>query len=320
LSRAVQLLFAIDEEVTMRWLRIGFVVMTAAVSGFGCRAERSHEATLPTAPTGVSPVLTVPVVGNGGRVAFPPRNEPFDFRSSLERKYRDQLRRPPTSSFVDVEGDVVWTQEYIRYRVNRCSHSLAVQYVLAQIDGAGIAPVCGDEPAGSIAFPPRNEPFAFRQELERKYRDDLRRPPSATFVDLEGAIVWGQEYLRYRINGCGHVAAEEKVFAQIDGGGIPPTCVEEDDMSGVWHGTSTYFNAPFVMDLSQRGTRVFGSYRDQYDRGSVEGTLIGRDLTLDVRFADTGTRFIGTRDSANLVRGQIRGGPIGGPYPFEMTR
>ena len=51
-------------------------------------------------------------------------------------------------------------------------------------------------------FPPRNEPFAFRQELERIYRDDLRRTAVQTFVDPEGDIVWTQEYLRYRLNGC----------------------------------------------------------------------------------------------------------------------
>jgi hypothetical protein len=33
-----------------------------------------------------------------------------------------------------------------------------------------------------------------------------------------------QEYLRYRVNACGDLEAQHKVFAQIDGRGIQPTC------------------------------------------------------------------------------------------------
>jgi hypothetical protein len=32
-----------------------------------------------------------------------------------------------------VEGDVVWTQEYLRYRVNRCTHQQAQQKVFQQV-------------------------------------------------------------------------------------------------------------------------------------------------------------------------------------------
>ena len=39
------------------------------------------------------------------------------------------------------------------------------------------------------------------------YRDGLRRGSVASFVDIEGTIVWTQEYLRYRVNGCGHADA-----------------------------------------------------------------------------------------------------------------
>jgi predicted small lipoprotein YifL len=100
-----------------------------------------------------------------GVVAFPPRNEPFMFREELERKYRDGLRRSPSSTYVDLEGDIVWTQEYLRYRVNRCDHATAAQKVLDQIDGRGIAPVCGEaSQSAAVPFPPRNEPYAFRQD------------------------------------------------------------------------------------------------------------------------------------------------------------
>ncbi|MFN8061866.1 MAG: DUF3761 domain-containing protein [Vicinamibacterales bacterium] len=201
----------------------------------------SRAPTAPTAPataveSGVPGVLTGPtrVIGpvpgeiGPSAIAFPPRNEPFDFRQQLESKYRDQLRRGSAQSFVDLEGDIVWTQEYLRYRLNGCGHSEAVARVLLQIDTGVIQPTCGTSTTSStVAFPPRNEPFAFRQELESKYRDGLRRSATPTFVDLEGDIVWTQEYIRYRVNNCTHAEAVLKVFLQIDGRGIQPTCVAQ---------------------------------------------------------------------------------------------
>lgn len=158
-------------------------------------------------------------------VDFPPRNEPFDFRANaLEARYRDVLRRPAISSFVDVEGTIVWTQEYLRYRVNRCGHQEAIQKVFDQIDGRGIQPVCGVAPSGNVAFPPRNEPFEFRTLLEAKYRDGLRRPAISTFVDPEGDVIWTQEYLRYRVSSCSHSVAVDKVMTQIGGGGVQADC------------------------------------------------------------------------------------------------
>ena len=77
-----------------------------------------------------------------GAIAFPPRNEALQFRTALEAKYRDELRRGASQSSVDNEGDVVWIQEYLRYRVNSCSHAVAVDKVFAQIDGRGVQPVC----------------------------------------------------------------------------------------------------------------------------------------------------------------------------------
>jgi hypothetical protein len=61
-------------------------------------------------------------------------------------------------------------------------------------------------------------------QLNAKYRDSLRRNPVNTFVDIEGNIVWTQEYLRYRVSGCSHIDATVKVFQQIDGRGVAPAC------------------------------------------------------------------------------------------------
>jgi len=205
------------------------VVLLAAVVvlvQFGCGG--------PKTPTG--PTTALSVIPETGRVAaasdgiarsvaFPPRNEPFAFRQELEAKYRDGLGRQPQSTFVDLEGDIVWITEYTRYRVNGCNHDQAEARVMQQIDGLGVQPVCGAEQGGrNISFPPRNEPFAFRQSLEAKYRDGLHRFAQSSYVDLEGDIVWITEYTRYRVNNCSHAEATTRVFAQIDGRGVAPTC------------------------------------------------------------------------------------------------
>ena len=95
--------------------------------------------------------------------------------------------------------------------------------MFSQIEGRGIAPVCATV-TGNPTFPPRNEPFDFRLRLEAKYRDELRSSASQTAVDIEGDIVWTQEYLRYRVSTCGHMDAINRVVAQIDGRGVQPDC------------------------------------------------------------------------------------------------
>ena len=117
----------------------------------------------------------------------------------------------------------MWTQEYIRYRVNGCDHGSAVQRVMAQIDGNPAGQVCGAPPDGLIAFPPRTDSFDFRRQLESKYQQ-FGRGFSQSTVDAEGGVIWTQEYLRYRVNQCDHPTAVQKVFSQIDGGGVSATC------------------------------------------------------------------------------------------------
>jgi hypothetical protein len=163
--------------------------------------------------------------GTGATINFPPRNETFDFRAWLEAKYRDSLGRPSGLSYSDVEGSVVWVQEYLRYRLNTCSHEQAVERVRIQIAGGGIPGVCGT-PASTtvIAFPPRDETYGFRLQLEDFYKTDLGRAAVKTSVDAEGDVVWIQEYLRYRLNGCTHDQSIDRVTQQIDGRGIPAVC------------------------------------------------------------------------------------------------
>jgi hypothetical protein len=160
----------------------------------------------------------------GTPVVFPPRNETYAFRTALESKYRGGLRRAAGPTYADVEGSVVWVSEYLLYRIHQCSHERAIAKVRLQIQGAGLPSICGLPPAGTIPFPPRNETYAMRLELEAIYKDELKRQPSQSAVDVEGDVVWTQEYLRYRLNGCTHDQAAERVMIQIDGGGIQPVC------------------------------------------------------------------------------------------------
>lgn len=202
----------------------------ALVAGCSRNPERSASSISPTAPSAAGPgsLLGPTSVAPGGisgkfDVSFPPRNDSFDFRTQLETKYQQGLGRPLQSTYVDQEGEVVWTQEYMRYRTNGCDHATATQRVLTQIDGQPAGQVCGAPPEGLIVFPPRTDSLDFRRTLEAKYQQ-MGRGFSQSAVDAEGGVVWTQEYLRYRVNQCDHATAVQKVFTQIDGGGVQPTC------------------------------------------------------------------------------------------------
>jgi hypothetical protein len=85
-----------------------------------------------------------PVCGGAqvGAIQFPPRDETFAMRLWLEDYYRTQLKRTPVQTAVNAEGDVVWVSEYIRYRLNGCSHDQAVANVMSEVDGKTAPPVC----------------------------------------------------------------------------------------------------------------------------------------------------------------------------------
>ena len=75
-------------------------------------------------------------------LVFPPRDQTLAFRLGLEQVYRVDLRRSVSSTSVDVEGNAAWMQEYLRYRLNACTHSEAQNEVMLQIQGRGVQPVC----------------------------------------------------------------------------------------------------------------------------------------------------------------------------------
>ena len=208
----------------MRHLSIIAVLLLATVA---CSSpDRARRSGSPVAPTAAA-VDTTPM-GVGGiagpmDILFPSRADAFQFRNELEVKYQTGLNRQPSTTYVDREGDVVWVQEYIRYRVNYCDHATAVARVMAQIDGQPPGGLCGDYRDFIVIFPPRNETMDFRRQLEAKYQS-MGRPLQSTYVDMEGSVIWTQEYMRYRVNQCDHATAVQKVFAQIDGAPPSNTC------------------------------------------------------------------------------------------------
>lgn len=158
-----------------------------------------------------------------GTISFPPRNEPADFYNQLLGVYQNELGAGRSTTYVDAEGAVIWLTEYARQRVGQCGHETATENTLNQLVGAGTL-VCAATPGGPIPFPPRDQGLLFMNALDAAYRDMLRRPATSSFVDNEGAVVWVLEYLRYRLNRCNHGDATTKVFQQIRGQGIQPTC------------------------------------------------------------------------------------------------
>ena len=162
----------------------------------GC--SRNPERTAATAPT---PVASAPEPGSllgassvapGGisgkyDISLPGRDQSYDFRNQLETKYLTGLLRAAAPTFVDREGEVVWTQEYIRYRINGCDHATATQRVLSQVAGQAAGAVCGTAADGLIAFPPRSDAFDFRSRLETTYQG-FGRGTSTSSVDAEGGV------------------------------------------------------------------------------------------------------------------------------------
>jgi hypothetical protein len=210
----------------MRYLT-GLVIVIAA----GTACARGNDRPLAesiTSPTAIAAanreLLSAGVTSSPMVVGFPGRDQSKRFRDALETYYATVLGRSGNSTFVDVEGEIVWLQEYLRYRVNGCAHATAVARVLEQIAGAAAGAVCADvSPHQEVPFPARTDIFDARRTLETTYQQ-MGRALSVTAVDIEGAGIWISEYLRYRASGCDHDTAVQKVFSQIATGTIAATC------------------------------------------------------------------------------------------------
>lgn len=202
----------------------GTIVMAAAAAACSRGAPERAMGAGPIAPSVVSeaPAGALGVAGPLD-VAGIPRNDVLDWRRALENKYVG-MGRSPQPAFVDAEGEAVWIGDYVRYRVNGCDHATAVQRVLAQVDGGAPGPLCAAVPEGEeVVIPPRPDLVDFGRQLDAKYQA-MGRSPVQSAVDREGSAIWIGEYLRFRLNGCDHATAQQKVFAQIDGAGTQATC------------------------------------------------------------------------------------------------
>ena len=157
-----------------------------------------------------------------GLIGFPPRGDAEAFGAELDAKFGEELQRPASVTFVDGASAALWTQEYIRYRVQACSHIDAIQRTFMQMDGLGIQPVCGT--AAEAVLPQRGELFDFRSQLESKFRDDFKVHSRDTYVGVPADAAWLQEYLRYRLGACGHQDASARVFDQLAGRSAAATC------------------------------------------------------------------------------------------------
>lgn len=205
------------------------VIAAILIAASAACARTPHDAATasPTAPSTAvasSSLLFGDIGGVSGPMDanFPPRNDLFTFFSNADDKYRG-MGRAAVSFFIDREGIAVWMQEYIRYRVNGCDHSIGVTRVVTQIGGGAAGAVCGSVPDGAINLPSRADSLAALIEFNATYQR-MGRGASQMFIDLEGAAIWIQEYLRYRLNSCDATTAQSKVFVQIDGGAAPATC------------------------------------------------------------------------------------------------
>lgn len=284
---------------------VAVILLAAAVA---CSSPDRGRGGSPTAPSPAASVVSVSTnlggISGPMDVLFPSRADAFEFRNQLETKYETGLNRGASSTYVDREGEVVWVQEYIRYRVNGCDHATAVSRVMTQIDGGAPGGICERYREFIVVFPPREEILDFRRQLETKYQQ-MGRALIDTFVDLEGAVIWLQEYLRYRTNECDHASATQKVFTQIDGGGVQATCVP----------ACRYRAAPSFRELN--GESQSSSVYLEAEPGGCDWTLSSNASWLTFS-SSVGSGNRATNVSYSVTQ-NVSGGPRTGRLTFSWT-
>jgi hypothetical protein len=160
------------------------------------------------------PAASTPPVSPALDIPLPAPQDVTLMWEQLETRYRD-LGRAPASSPVDSVGVAVWTLDYLRHRLNACDQAAAIDRVFQRIDGKDGAAPCGS--VRELVLPSRDDIHDFARQLERKYRQELGRTPTAIAVDLEDGVWWIAQYVRYRAGGCAHDRALGRVMRQIDG-------------------------------------------------------------------------------------------------------
>ena len=294
--------------MTLRRLLVVAAVLVAASCS---RNPETSTSAIPTAPSAIA----LPEPGGGGSrktvVNYPQRNETLDFRVQLESKYASQ-GRTPAQAYVDMDGEVAWTQEYHRYRVNGCDHDTATRNALAQVDGAAPPQVCAVRyfPETAI-YPSREDSVDFRRQLGAKYQAMGRSAQST--VDAEGAGIWISEYLRYRTSGCDHASSVQKTLAQVDGVPASATCLV----------TCAYYVSPASVATPSGG----GAFSVELVRtsGTCEWLAVSEApwvaLTPPLTGGDRSrVSFLVAPNSGGSRSGTVRVNHPGGAVFFEVTQ
>jgi len=210
----------------MRYLISATILLALTIS---CsRGNDRPVAEAPTAPSVVAASADSAIASGGvsrpTAYTFTSQQDAYQFFAQLDTRYQTGLGRSASpQTYVDLEGAVVWIQEYVRHRSNGCDHATATQRVLSQVGGGPVAAPCATVAEGQFLVGSRSDVVAFYRTLDTRYQQ-LGAGLRASSVDLEGQAIWYQQYLRYRSSGCDHATALSKVFTMIDGGAEPATC------------------------------------------------------------------------------------------------
>ena len=199
------LLLCLDDRVTIRRYSVAMLL---------------NYAVLPSTPLGGRSWQVLGVVEGTLR----PFSKPVALEGGLIEETSDQLVRPGWDSaletdvlnfrvwtgrfFVIVPLAVNWEWGYFRpaYQVAKCRWNVEAE----RRPAPGQATVkLLPQPVGGAGEP-----------------EEVAVTPGSKveFLGAEGDVVWIQEYLRYRLNGCTHAQSIDKVTQQIEGRGVPPVC------------------------------------------------------------------------------------------------
>jgi hypothetical protein len=105
---------------------------------YGC----GHDEALSRVFAQIDGHLVAPVCGRIEAVMMPPRDHAVDFRRRLEARLRTSRDLATSPLYVDLEGEAIWMQEYLRFRLSGCSTADATTRVFREIEGLPPLPAC----------------------------------------------------------------------------------------------------------------------------------------------------------------------------------
>ncbi len=150
-----------------------------------------------------------------------------------------------------------------------------------------------------------DEAQAFRTALEATYGTTLGRPAAATALEPRVAVQWIRRYLRYRVHGCAHQEAVDKVFLQFTAGGEAPLCAPRSAIAFPPRDETTAFRHQLEMWSRARGATSSKSFVD------LEGEAVWLQEYLQLRSAGCGHEEATARVTTTIV-GRSSSGPCVG--------